>query len=266
MSDVSRILSSATVVAIVSFALAAPGAAYADRWSAPDGSGDVAGWHFDPDPAPCGTFTDIDGSADANDDITGLTVRHTPRAVQVVVRFRYLSPRLEQSVSLHLAVPEIRGWTVDVDRFRARSGKFRVLDFMARELREPDPEGSDECGGVSVVVSEGACRTHPVFDFAADTVRVTVPRHCLRDPEWVGVGAVASAWVDPDDPDDPTYGGFWDEWGTPEEGASTWLPPFGPEVPAAPGATVGGAGSARMTSGQREYAVQPGIPVRHPAL
>src|SRR5690349_12556187 len=67
--------------------LLAPTAAHAERWVGGDAAGDVEGWHFDPEPAPCGTYTDVDASANTNQDITGLVVNHKRREVRLVVRF-----------------------------------------------------------------------------------------------------------------------------------------------------------------------------------
>lgn len=224
-------------VAVLALPIVLPaGPAHAERWSAPDASGNVEGWHYDPEPAPCGTMTDVDGSADANDDITRLTVRHEADEVWIAVAFRDLDRTLEQSLSLHVAVPEGRGWMVQVDRVKARKGRFQVWYFFAKEIPEPDPEELDECGGGLVSTVGRACRIRPLVDFATDRIRVAVPRRCLRDPEWVRVGARSYGWPTYD-PAAGSYGGFHDEWGTPEEGASEWLPPFGPEVSVSSAAT-----------------------------
>ena len=225
----NRLLSGALAGALGVSAVLLPASAHAERWSSPDPSGNVEGWQYDPEPEPCGTMTDVDGSIDANDDITRLSVRHDAKQVRVVVGFRDLDRSLEQEVAIHLAVPEARGRILDISRFRGPSGRFMVLRMFHREWREPSPEEVDDCGDSWEVVSGGPCRTTATFDFVRDRVRATVPRRCLREPEWVRVGVRSYGWA-PYDAETGTFGGFHDEWGVPEEGASRWLPPFGPEL------------------------------------
>jgi hypothetical protein len=155
---------------------------------------------------------------------------------------------------MHFATPHGGGWFLDVDRFRTSSGAFRTSSFFAREIPEPDPEAYDECGSVWVGTGSAACRTRPSVDPAADTVRATVPRTCLGRPAWVRVGVESNGWTEP--PGDGTFGGAWDEWGTRAEGASTWLPPFGPEVPASAGAASSPKHPQRTSASEGRYSAR----------
>jgi hypothetical protein len=224
--------------------IAAAGTAHAERWSAADPAGDVTGWHYDPEPAPCGTVTDVDGSTDANDDITAVRVRHSWKDVRLTVRFQDLDPALEQSVTIHLQTALERGWFLDVDRYQPRPGKpFKVMTFVAREPRYPDPgeieDDPDGCGYWGFIAGQSCSLPAAEVDTDLDVVRVQVPRKCLRNPAWVQVGVQATGWVSSGDPADPSFGSFHDEWGTPDPAGSPWLPPLGPPVDAPSGAQNG---------------------------
>lgn len=227
-------------LAVPSLMLGTGGAAHAERWSAPDPAGDVEGWHYDPEPAPCGTYTDVDGSADAHDDITRLKVRHSRKDIVLTAGLRDLDPTLEQSVTFSIGTPR-RGWELDVDRYRGQSGKFRVMTFLSKQPRdtEPDPDDLDECGGYWFEYVDQGCRTPAVFDLRANVVRVTLPRSCVKTPAWVRVGVTAFGFTYSEEPDDQSVGGFSDFWGVREEGSTSWLPPYGPAVAAPPGAQKG---------------------------
>jgi hypothetical protein len=232
-----RILRVALVgLAVPALVLAAGSTAQAERWSATDAAGDVTGWHYDPEPEPCGTQSEVDGSPDANDDISRLIVRHTRKVVRVTVGFRDLDPALDQSVDLHFQTTRPRGWAVDIDRLQWRPGKpFRVLTSFSRETRYPDPEDIETdpegCGYLLIGGDSGSCRPmHAEVETDLDLVRIEIPRYCLRNPRWVQVGARSTGWTWPEDPADKTFTSFSDEWGVRDPMASRWLPPFGPRV------------------------------------
>lgn len=76
------------------------------------------------------------------------------------------------------------------------------------------------------------CRVRGQFDLGRHSLEAKVPRSCLANPAWVRVGVKvsytegtqlvgAAEWTDGTDTD-------------------PWLPPYGPTVPAAPGALVTG--------------------------
>ena len=243
----------ATSAAALALPLLAPTAAYADRWSSPDEIGDVEGWTYDPEPKPCGTFIDVDGSAETNSDITRLSVRHTRRAVILTTRVARLDRRLEQSVSLYVR-SEDRGWWLDVDRFKTHSGNWRVMTFMAREPKLPDPDDVEGCGiGISLI--DVGCRTTGTVDFEHDLIRLTVPRQCMGNPRWVRVGADASQFVEPEDPDSEAWTTFSDEWDDGVE-LSPWMPPFGPRVRATVGAPTGAAKTDTSRGQERHFVVR----------
>lgn len=206
--------------------LAAP--AHAERWTADDPVGDVTGWQYSPEPPPCGTFTDVDGTDRANEDITRLTARHSRAVVRVVLGFRDLDAAAEQEVSIHVATP-VRGWDLDVLRFERRKGGFRVMTFLAKTPQlPPASEDPDDCGWTGVATVGRPCRLEHSFDFDADLISVTLPRSCVGAPAWVRVGARASGWTYGED---GTFGSFSDEWGDAGNGESDgWVPPLGPEV------------------------------------
>lgn len=262
ISVVPRRLHLAVLSLAVTAALFSPTAASAERWVGADGSGDVEGWHFAPEPEPCGAYTDIDATANTNDDLTRLVVRHTRRDVHLTARFRDLDPAREQSVTLHLTSGSSRGWFFAINRYRAPSGKFRFLSILAKEPSYPDPEDiEDECGAFGFFVFGMSCRERFEVDLEANAIRATVPRSCLKNPRWVRVGVTANGHIAPKDPADETSVGFSDEWGSVDEATSPWLPAYGPKVRAPHGARVGSVGPApAQASPHRRYVVSPRLP------
>lgn len=176
--------------------LAAP--AHAERWSAADPAGDVTGWHYDPEPAPCGTLTDLDGSTRGNEDIVAFSAQHNRRALRLVVRFQGLDAALEQSVSFRIQTPT-RAWELGLDRWAGPKGKFRVETGLTKAPPEP-PDDLGECDSWGWMTGVKPCRTERSVDFATSTIAVTVPRSCIGDPAWVRVGASASAFTDYEPP------------------------------------------------------------------
>ncbi|MEZ0578943.1 hypothetical protein [Nocardioides sp. MH1] len=230
--------------ASLAITLLAPSAAHADRWGSGDPTGDVQGTQFDPAPEPCGTETDFDASANSNQDITRLVVRHTRRSVVVTSRFRDLDRTLEQSLWVYARSSTGNYW-MSVHRTHGVRGRWQVRSFVAPEPDLPDPE--DGGCGFGLVVYDEPCRSRPTIDFASDVVSLAVPRRCLGFPRWVRVGVSAYAWMDPEEPDDPASVSFHDEWDGGTE-LSPWLPPYGPRVRATRGARVAArAGTARRT-------------------
>jgi hypothetical protein len=231
---VSRIL--ALALAVPALLIVATGTAHAERWSAPDATGDVEGTHYDSDPTPCGTFTAVDGSADTNDDVTRLTVRHSRTDLEFLVGFRDLDEALEQSISFVIDTPR-RGWELDIERFETKPGKFRIMADLSRRPKPPDPDELGECGTWGYITEAIRCG-RPEFDFDADTVQMTLPRYCLASPRWVRVGVSASSFEDGTyQPDHMSFDMYDDHWGVAENGEE-WLV-FGPRVHAAPGAQKG---------------------------
>lgn len=245
----SRILRTAGAAAL-SLALLAPTAAHADRWSGTDEVGDVEGWQYDPEPEPCGTFTDLDGSAETNNDIVRLSVRHHRRAMVITTRFRALDPALEQMLFLYVRT-STGGWWLDLTRFEDAPGRWRVHTFLGAEPDLPDPDDipDDQCG-FGVIIHGEPCKIRRDVDFERDRIRLAVPRRCIDNPRWVRVGASAYRWVEPADPDHATSTSFHDDWDGGTE-LSPWMPPFGPRVRATAGADMGAARAAPAASGDR---------------
>lgn len=206
--------------------LLAPTAAHAERWAAGDDAADVTGRRFDPEPTPCGTYTDADASTNTNQDVSRVVVGHLRREIKLVVRFRDLEREVEQDVAVHLSAGK-RRWLLDVRRFRDFDADvFQVSAFLARGPYFPESAG--ECGG-TVVVRPMSCHVRPSLDLQANTLRAVVPRSCLRNPRWVRVGVRATGT----DAADPSLS-YSDEWGS----SDSRLPPFGPRVAAPRGAPV----------------------------
>ena len=220
----------------LSLALLSPVAAHADRWGGSDPAGDVTGWQYQPDPEPCGTFLDVDGAAEAHEDITYLGVRHTRHDVVATVRFSDLDAASELATTIYLRTAR-GGFWLDLDRFQSRNGQWRTLTFLAHAPRYPDPEDIDECGGFGFASFDLGCRIAHTVDAAADLVRLTVPRRCIKNPRWVRAGADAYRFIDPEDGTDPTFGAFSDDWsgGTV---LTKWRISYGPRVAATAGATL----------------------------
>lgn len=255
MRDMPRTLRAA-LIGLVCSATFLPGAAHADRWSSPDDSGDVHGMHHDPEPAPCGTVTEVDGSEETNDDITRLRVRHAGSSVHIRARFRDLDPDLEQQLAFHIATGRGR-WMLLLDRWENASGQVRVRTFLGEEPEEPDEEDVDECGGYAVIILGYPCRIGREIDLEGNVVSVAVPRSCLRRPGWVRVGLDAMSFVEPTDPDDTAVSVFSDAWGV-SGSTDSWLPPYGPRVLAPHGAAVAPAADPDHPAGSRRLLGLPG--------
>ena len=249
----TRILRAAGAAGLA-LALLAPAAAHGDRWSSADEAGDVEGWSYHPDPEPCGTVTELDGTADTNTDITRLIVRHTRRGIVVTTRYRDLDPDLEQVVFVNFR-SSTGGYALDFDRWQRRDGSWRTLTFLSTEPEFPDPDDIPECEGFGVVSFGIPCRIEREANFERNFIRLAVPRKCLHNPRWVRVGVSAYKWVEPADPDDLSSTTFHDDWDGGVE-LSPWLPPFGLRVRATRGAQVGESPTVRATTGERRHVVR----------
>jgi hypothetical protein len=247
----SRILRAAGAAALT-VALFAPTAAHGDQWASPDGESDVEGWTYDPQPEPCGTFTDFEAPEETHEDLTQLEVRHTRVAVIVTLRFRDLKASLEHSSTTYFRTPK-GGYWLDVERYR-RSGAWRTLTFLSKAPRYPSPDEVNECGIFSWGSVGIGCKIGRTVDAAADQVRIEVPRACLKNPRWVRVGADSMRFVEPESPTDPTFGAFTDEW----DGGTVlteWQISYGPRVLATTGAPIGRARTDTSGSQQRHFVV-----------
>ena len=167
--------------------LAAP-AAHAETWTAPDRTGNVKSFTYSPEPQPCGTVEVVKEPDDVLTDIVDLTVQHDVDAVTVEVGMGAVKARHRFSTTINIRTPG-PDFIVYVDRQEPRQD---VATFLAKEAKPPKP---DTCGAYGVaylgigcegIAGEGIAGE---ADTTADVYRLTVPRACLRDPEWVRVGA-----------------------------------------------------------------------------
>ena len=197
----------------VPVAIAAP--ALAERWTASDPRGDVSGYQLDPEPAPCGTATDVDASDNTTTDITRLAVRHTQEYVLVTVRFRNLL-RGDHHTWVHLRTGDRDGYGISIDRLTNGS-------LVADLYREPPPTPPGNEGCVERVVAVVECDPLSVGHHVAhDYVLVRIPRDCIGRPGFIRAGAESHRHKD---------GTFYsDRWAPPGSRANFWPGPFGPRV------------------------------------
>lgn len=210
-----------------------PSLAHADRWVSPDPKKDVRGIQFVPEPPPCGGVVEVDGSANTNEDITRLRVRHSRTHVMVRARFRDLDSSVEQMVTFHIGT-DSGPMMLDLWRSQKKDGTFRLWNFLAETPDDPDPEEMGECG-FSYGVMGIQCRTSPVLDFETDTATATIPRRCLDDPRWVQVGVESTGFVEGEE---GSFTAYYDQWGDEADDSSLIMSPLGARVPAPRGASL----------------------------
>lgn len=241
----------------LSLALLVPAASYADHWGGSDPAGDVEGSAWTPEPEPCGTDTQVDGSDVTSNDITRLDVRHSRRAVMITTRLRDIEPDDELFTMMYVRTNR-GGWWMDVLRFESRPDRWRVFAFLAKEPVLPDPEDlPDDSCGIGILLPGESCRMGREVDVDRDRVRLSVPRRCLGNPRWVRVGVGASHWTVPEDPAEPEVS-YWDAW---EGGVelSPWAPDYGPRVRATNLSVAPTLAPMRKTAGaERRVVVRPG--------
>jgi hypothetical protein len=239
--------------AALALALLAPTAAHADRWTGTEAAGDVRAWNFEPEPAPCGTDTQVDGIAETHTDLTAVTVRHTRRAMVVTSRFRDLDADLPTILFVNVR-SSTGGWWLDLWRDQTRTGTWRTTTFLGGEPEFPDPDEIGPCGEYGLGIAGIGCRIKRDLDFEADHIRLTVPRRCMDNPRWVRVAASNQRSEDSGTEDDPSSNFFIDDL---DGGTvlSEWMPPFGPRVPATSGAPTGAARTDTSSSQERHFVV-----------
>lgn len=209
-----------------------PTAAHAEGWLVDDPSGDVSGYHHDPDPEPCGTDTELDAGFHGNEDLVGFSAHHTRTALRLVARFSDIDESLEQGLGVYIQTPT-RAWQLDVGRHwwnTAHGEKLKVTAELTKPLPEPADGEIGECGYWTGQVRRYRCRIERAVDLDRDRITATVPRACIGDPEWVRLGAGAVGWDFPDDWQTAGYSIYSDQWGEHPDGESDWDPPLGPQV------------------------------------
>ncbi|WP_193606980.1 hypothetical protein [Nocardioides lijunqiniae] len=179
------------VLLVVGLVLLTASPATAGRWTAPDPAGDVTGWSFTPEPPPCGTYTDLDGSEVTQVDIRRLSLRHLRKEVRVRIHYRDLRATGELQVSVTLRTPK-RDYSLSLIRWE--DGKKPHVDLTgAPDLSDAEP---DECGSIAYGSIGFGCRglvgkARP----GLDRVDFRVPRACLRQPRRARVAATTGGQV-----------------------------------------------------------------------
>ena len=151
----------ATVLAVTTSVLVAGSPAYAASRTFADPAGDVVSL------GPADDETLAEPAPDRREgDVLSLRVVHAPKQVRAVMRFDELTR------------PTGRQQTVHVFSIRTSKGAREDVSLLVDRRHRQG------------VVVERPCRaTTTRIDYAADTVRITVPRRCLGKPAWVRMGA-----------------------------------------------------------------------------
>lgn len=153
-----------TLVGLCAAAVLAPTTASAEQWVHRDATGDVVEVGFDPETEQ---ETETPAPDDTTTDVRWVKVTHAARQLRVAMRVEDVArgPRL---AVLHLRTSH--GRRFEVARMRAPESSFYAITRGdGRFVR---------CAGKS-----------SSMDVVTDLVSLTVPRHCLGDPDWVRVGA-----------------------------------------------------------------------------
>ena len=111
-----------------------------------------------------------------NTDLVGTTVAHTSDTVVVRADYRNLIKDVPDEISLTVFVRTSRQATIQVLVFVDNLGRY-VSVHLSR-------------AGVEVTCDDAVGHA----DFRADVVRVTVPRSCLGNPEWIRYRALAESY------------------------------------------------------------------------
>jgi hypothetical protein len=211
----------ASVVSVVSACALVGPPAHAETWQARDADHDVSTLSYTSDPEPCGTFTEGSDPTDELRDLTRLRVVHRTDAITLAVAMREVRRRSDNYWSFHLLVP---AGAFFIDVFRRPRG-HKLMSIFAKE---PHFGPADDCG-FSYGTSKGrSCDgLTATLDPRRDTLRVEVPRECLKDPRWVQVGVTLDGGFTGGATDFTSHS---DEW-IPSGGEATgYPPPYGPKV------------------------------------
>lgn len=223
------------LVALPALVLALVGpAAQAETWSAHDRRADVRAVQIQLDSSARAVTRrdeDCDGPRphrvrqDARRDVLGLAVDHGPDVVTITLTMRKVARRdTNTSYSLHLRTPR-RGFDIGVYPPR-RQGPADV--FIAEEPDYPDPEDIEGCAFAVTSVGVPCEALAADVDPRHDQVTVTLPRTCLRRPDWVRAAAEVHGSTGR-----AASGRFtllYDTWARHGAVRHGFLPPFGPRV------------------------------------
>ena len=154
-------LSTAVIAAATGLVLLVPTQAQAGSYARPDAANDVSSSTGD------GPFVRTPSRIEG--DIRSSAVAHAPRRVLVAIGFGQLTQTTEL--------------TGHIFRLRTNRGKVRWVTVVA---------GPGHWAGRTVMQKPSGrrvkCRLGTSIDYAADRVRVSIPRRCLGGPRWVKVG------------------------------------------------------------------------------
>ena len=105
-------------------------------------------------------------------DVVGAVAVHGRYRVRVTARFTDLQRVDPQHYFVVVGTPSPRSWSFDISTGPAGwGGRLQIVSF--------DESGGETVGGCAAASHE--------LDYDTDTVRLMVPRSCLRRPEWVRV-------------------------------------------------------------------------------
>jgi hypothetical protein len=205
--------------------------AQAESWTATDRRSDVRATSIQLDTR--GASDDCSGPRghrvrhDQRRDVLGLAVDHTSEAVVLTLAMRDVAGHdMATTYELHLQTPR-DDYALELFPTDS-SGEDEV--FFSKEPDYPDPgeiEGCEFVIGATGLPCEGLTGTR---DIAVDQIVVTVPRGCLRNPNWVRAAAEVRGYTRPTASGRfVVYSDFWSRPGGQQHG---FLPPFGPTVAA----------------------------------
>jgi hypothetical protein len=158
-----------------------PAPAYAGTWSAPDPRGDATVSTFDPEPEPCGTYTE---ERTDQGDLRRISVRHTRERVVMTMRVSGLRSRYDTWTYFTLVTPD-RALDVSLARYDGRAH----VDISRHPDLDPEDFDDSECGIVAWARGVRECpTTRSRIDVDRGLVRVDLARRCVGNPRWVRVG------------------------------------------------------------------------------
>lgn len=170
-----------TLPALLAVALLVPAApAAAETWSAPDRPRDVRSFEAPADPSDC-DVDEVRRPQARAEDITRLTVDHGTESLTVSIRTRELDTRRAFSI-VYVRTPRR---DLEVTVFRGPDG---LEAWLMPEPDFPEPEPGD-CLLIGTSIGLPCDGLEAQASAADRALTVTVPRTCLKSPDWVKVGA-----------------------------------------------------------------------------